>query len=733
MPNEIFTGTVERITYYNDENGYAVIKVTPDKKMPLRSARDGTVTVVGVMPEMGDGESAEFSGNWIEDSRYGMQMKVETVTPIMPSSLAGITRYLSSGIVKGIGPKTAEKIVDHFGLETLDILNREPNRLAEVPTLKEALAEKLAKAWTENYAVRNTMIFLQGYGVTARMATKIHAVYGTETINKVKEDPYALSDDIFGIGFMKADQIARSMGLPLDSKERVRAGLSFALKKLSNDGHVYAPQTMLMQTTQELLQVQNQELIETVLGEQMLRGELITDIMPGPDGVRASGVYLPMYHRAEVGATKRLKAMIDMPSAITETAKDIKWGKFLSDITDTHEVTLTQQQQGAVKAALTRKVSVLTGGPGTGKTTTLRMVIAGLEELDFSFALASPTGRAAKRLSEATSHEAFTIHRLLGFSPLGGFEYDEDYPLEVDMLIVDEASMVDLLLFHSVLKALRPETHLMLVGDIDQLPSVGAGNVLRDVIESEIADVTRLETIFRQDEDSHIIINAHRINEGEIPHTDNKSTDFYYFGEEDANRAGELTVDVVVNRIPNKFGFDPVEDVQVLAPMYRGPAGVNALNDNLQAQLNGNKRMAEKVIGGRRFRVGDKIMQTRNNYDKDVFNGDIGILYGIDFDDNTFEIVFDGRFVYYDWTDAEELIHAYCISIHRSQGSEYPVVVIPILTQHYMMLQRNLLYTAITRAKKMAILVGSRKAIYMAVNNNQVAQRFSGLVTRLSE
>lgn len=729
---ETFTGVVERITFYNDENGYSVIKVIPDRKMPFRAARDGTVTIVGVMPELGDGESVEFTGEWIEDARYGMQMRVATVTPIMPDSLEGIRRYLSSGIVKGIGKKTAEKIVDHFGLKTLEILNREPHRLEEVPSLKTALAEKLARAWAENYAVRSTMIFLQGYGVTAKTATKIHAVYGAETINQVKDDPFALADDIFGIGFKKADQIARAMGLPMDSKERIRAGLSFALRKLSNDGHVYAPQSLLMETTESLLEIDNRDLIEEMIGEQLLKGDLKTDIMPGPDGTRASGIYLPMYYYAETGSADRLKAMIDMPSRITEIAKDIKWTEFLKEIADNNDVELTKQQQSAVKEALTGKLSVLTGGPGTGKTTTLQMVIAALDALDFEFALASPTGRAAKRLSEATSHDAYTIHRLLGFSPAGGFEFNEDSPLDVDMLIVDEASMIDLILFYNMLKALRPETHLMLVGDIDQLPSVGAGNILRDVIESDIAYVTRLETIFRQEAGSHIVLNAHRINEGEIPFTDNSSDDFYFFGEDDAIRAGELTVDVVVNRLPSKFGFDPMEDIQVLAPMYRGPAGVNALNDNLQAQLNGDGRMAEKKISGRNFRVGDKVMQTRNNYDKDIFNGDIGILYGIDFDDNTFEIVFDGRFVYYDWADADELMHAYCISIHRSQGSEYPVVVIPVLTQHYMMLQRNLIYTAITRARKMVVLVGSRKALYMAVNNNQVAQRFSGLVTRLS-
>ena len=727
---DTFTGTVERVTYYNEENGYSVIKVTPDSRMPGYTARDGTVAVVGVMPEMGVGEEAQFSGEWVDNPRYGIQMKLEMVTPIVPTSTQGITRYLSSGIVKGIGPKTAEKIVDHFGTETLNILNRDAGRLSEVPGLRKGLAAKLAKAWEENYAVRQTMIFLQGYGVTSRMATRIHSFYGAETINRVQEDPYALADEVFGIGFMKADQIARNMGLAMDAPERIRAGLEYTLNRLSNEGHTYAPREMLIETANELLQIDNVTRITEVLEKQTTAGDLIAETIE-TDYDQIDAIYLPVYYYSETGATKSLAQMVAMPSVITEASADIEWASFLGDIALQNSVELTDQQQSAVKAALTSKISVLTGGPGTGKTTTLQMVIAALESLDFTFALASPTGRAAKRLSEATDHDAYTIHRLLGYSPAEGFAHDEDYPLEVNMLIVDEASMIDLVLFYNMLKALRPETHLMLVGDVDQLPSVGAGNVLHDVIDSKVGYVTRLETIFRQSEESHIIINAHRVNQGDAPFMDNKSSDFFFFGQEEPAQAAEMVVDVVKNRIPDKFGLDPVNDVQVIAPMYRGPAGVNALNQSLQAALNSDKRYAEKSLNGRLFRVGDKIMQTRNDYDKEVFNGDIGQLYGIDFDDNTLEVVIDGRYIYYDFSEADDLIHAYCISIHRSQGSEYPVVVLPLLTQHYMMLQRNLLYTAITRAKQAVVMVGNRRAVYMAVNNNKVAERYSGLLTRL--
>jgi exodeoxyribonuclease V alpha subunit len=679
------------------------------------------------------GEAAQFNGEWVDDPRYGMQMRAETVTPIAPTSIEGITRYLSSGIVKGIGPRTAERIVGHFGILTIDVLNHNPDRLDEVPGLKTSLARSLKIAWEENYAVRQTMIFLQGYGITSRMAARIHAYYGSETVNRVQENPYALADEVFGIGFIKADQIAQNMGVAVDAPERIRAGLTYALNRLSNDGHTCAPRALLLNTAAELLQLDPErdgELINGVLSQEILAGELIADHII-KDGESVEVIYLPMYYYAETGAAGRLRALAGTSSIITEAAAQIEWPAFLDEIAGGHSVTLTAQQQSAVRAALSSKVSVLTGGPGTGKTTTLQMVIAALETEDFRYALASPTGRAAKRLSEATGRDAYTIHRLLGYSPREGFAYNEEYPLEVDMLIVDEASMIDLLLFYNLLKALRPETHLMLVGDVDQLPSVGAGNVLHDVINSGHAFVTRLELIFRQSEQSHIIINAHRVNNGEIPFMDNQSEDFYFFRQEEPVEAAQRVVDVVRNRLPSRFGYDPINDVQVIAPMYRGPAGVSALNELLQEALNGDIRQAERQIAGRLFRVGDKVMQTRNNYDKEVFNGDIGRIHAIDHDENLIEVVIDGRFIPYEFIEAEELIHAYCISTHRSQGSEYPVVVLALLTQHYMMLQRNLLYTAITRAREMVVMVGNRQAVYMAVKNNKVAERYSGLLPRL--
>ncbi|MBC6934818.1 MAG: ATP-dependent RecD-like DNA helicase [Chloroflexi bacterium] len=727
---ETLTGSIERITYYNDENGYTVLRLLPDKSRPDLSARDGTVTVVGAMPELQPGEAVEFIGDWVNDPRYGMQFRAEIVKPILPTSRTGIINYLSSGIVKGIGPRTAEKIADYFGDETLHILDHAPERLDEVPGLKSNLAKDLIKAWAENRVMRQIMIFLQGYGITSRMAIRIYGEYGQETIERVKEDPYRLADEVFGIGFIRADAIARSMGVTGESRGRIRAGLFYALNKLALDGHTCAPRAVLVGEACKLLEIENPPVVEFVLNQLVQEEELYGDVIH-EDGRPLGVVYLPMYYHSERGVARLLLDMAGAPSALIKAWQDTHWPDFLAELAKSNQVALTGQQQDAVKAALISKLSVLTGGPGTGKTTTLQMVINALLSAKRTFKLASPTGRAAKRLSEATGQTATTIHRMLGYSPDGHFLHDEDYPLEADMVIVDEASMIDLVLFYSLLKALRPTSHLMLVGDIDQLPSVGAGNVLHDVINSGLAHVTRLQTIFRQSEDSLIVVNAHRVNQGQMPTVDNQSRDFFLFQEDDPARAAELVVDLVLNRIPNKFGFDPLDDIQVIAPMYRGQVGVHALNDALQKALNGSPRQAEKKLGGRVFRAGDKVMQTRNNYEKEVFNGDLGRISGINFDDNTLEVVIDGRYIDYDWNEVEELTHAYCISTHRSQGGEYPAVVLPLLTQHYMMLQRNLLYTAITRARRLVVIVGTRKALHIAVSNNKVAERYGGLLPRL--
>lgn len=730
---EQMQGAVERITYYNEDNGWSVLKIQPNQRYPKAQARDGTVTVVGAMPELQEGETAQFIGEWINDPRYGLQFRAQQTIPVMPQTEKGIVNYLSSGIVKGIGPRTAEKIVDYLGAETIDILDAEPNRLHKVPGLKPALANKLIKAWAADRVKRNVLIYLQGLGISARLALRIDKQYGAQTRQIIENNPYQLAEDVFLIGFKKADRIARSMGVEPNDSHRLQAGLHYALNELAREGHTYAPRAALLDKAGELLAVDDSQALRAALQEELLAGKLTEDALPAARQIEpVQAIYLPRFFRAETAAASKLRIIADSFSKMVNDHQNTDWNAFLKRLSEQNNVNLSLQQQSAVRAALTSKLNVLTGGPGTGKTTTLQMLINALRAGEYPFSLASPTGRAAKRLGEATGEAASTIHRLLGYSSdHGGFEHDEDNPLPVDMLIIDEASMLDLQLFHSLLKALRPAAHLLLVGDVDQLPSVGAGNVLRDVIASGIAAVTRLDQIFRQDDSSHIVSNAHRINQGQQPYTNNDSRDFYFFNISAPEAVAAMVVDIVKQRVPQRWDFNPIRDIQVIAPMYRGAAGVNNLNALLQSELNGSERLADVKISGRVFRAGDKVMQTRNNYEKDVFNGDIGFINSIDSDNNSLEIAMDSACVYYDFSETDDLMHAYCISTHRSQGSEYPVVVMPILTQHYMMLQRNLLYTAITRAKQLVVLVGTRQAVSIAVRNNKVAERHSGLLQRL--
>ncbi len=739
--SETLKGTVERITFYNEETGYTVLRLRPEQ-LRLGGPRDGLVTVVGTLPELQPGESVAFSGQWVTDPRYGRQFRAESVKQTLPATVEGLRRYLGSGLIKGIGPKTAEKIVGYFGLETLDMLDRYPDRLLEVPDIGPKRTAMIKRAWQEQQAVKEVMLFLQGHHVSTALAIKIKKAYGDEAIDRVRENPYRLARDIWGIGFLTADKIARDLGLPEDSPHRMAAGVIYALNEATNDGHVFLPRHELVEKAVELLRVDDVGGVEGAIDRLHASGEVMIEPVPG--AVRESqaqtaereAVYLPSMYHSEVGSARQLRQMLDHPGSRLADMRQARWGPLLAALSGESQVELTAQQQDAVRQALTSKVSILTGGPGTGKTTTLRTVIAALRRTGHRFLLCSPTGRAAKRLSEATDQPAQTIHRLLGFSPGEGFTYHEDNPLDADMIIVDEASMIDLALFYSLLRAIAPETHLLLVGDVDQLPSVGAGDVLRDLIRSGVVPVTRLEVIFRQAPNrlggsSLIIANAHRINRGQQPDTRNAGDDFFFFSAEEPEAAAELVVDIVQNRLPGRFGYHPVDDIQVLVPMYRGPAGVDALNQALQAALNPPGRPAERRIMGRLFRVGDKVMQTRNNYEKEVYNGDIGRVQSFDFEEQSMTVVIDGRRVTYDWSEGDELVHAYAISVHKSQGSEYPAVVMPVLTQHYMMLQRNLLYTAVTRARQLVVLVGTRKAVAIAVKNDRVAQRYSALDWRL--
>jgi exodeoxyribonuclease V alpha subunit len=755
LNQEHLAGSVERITYYNPENGYSVVRLRPDHRKTPGMNRDGLVTVTGNLPELSPGVHLNLTGRWTTHTRHGLQFQADMCEQTMPASLAGIRRYLSSGLIRGIGPQLAERIVIHFGDRTLEIIENHPERLRQVPDIGPKRLEKIIRAWEDQKQIKEIMLFLHSHGITTNLAVKIYKQYGRESFEVVQGDPYRLAQDIRGVGFKTADQIAQALGLPRDHPARIEAGLVYALNQMSDDGHVFSPYQQLLEHASALLEVPGElvpPLVEKLVQQERLCQEVLpflstSDLQKGENkepggldqddqssirpGVREPGeaygqpaLYLPPFYFSEIGIANRLQALA------------FSWPTRLSDLPPQFaklDASLSAEQRQAIHTTLSHPVSVLTGGPGTGKTTAMRALIAVLAAGGKTFALASPTGRAAKRLAEATGHPASTIHRLLGFSPGEGFKHNPTHPLDVDLLVIDEASMLDLLLANHLLKAVTPGTHLLLVGDVDQLPSVGAGDVLRDIIASDLVPVTRLNQIFRQPPGSHIVTNAHRINQGKIPLFQAESRDFFLFQAETPEEAARWVEDVVIQRIPQKFGLDPIEQVQVLAPMYRGLAGVNALNGRLQAALNPpSNHKAEKSLIGQIFRVGDKVMQTVNNYDKDVFNGDIGRVNGLDVAEQQLIVNFEGRRVCYDWSEADQLVLAYAISVHKAQGSEFPAVVIPLVTAHYLMLQRNLFYTAITRARQLCVLVGSRRAIGLAVRSNKVSNRYSALDWRLS-
>ena len=725
-------GQVERITYANEENGYVIAKI----KMP---GRQDLVTVVGNLFTITPGEVLRLTGHWDHHPKYGEQFRVHSCESVLPATVKGIERYLGSGMIKGIGPVMAKRLVSVFGEETLAVIEDNIERLQEVQGIGEKRIEMIRQAWEEQKEIRDVMIFLQGQGVSPAYAVKIYKHYGNNAIKIVKENPYRLAMDIFGIGFITADKIAEKLGIPKDSPVRAEAGALHVLHELSDDGHIYYPYDSLVSKCADVLNVEEATIpyaLESIASQKKV---IIEDfISPNasasnlqPQGSKKRAVYLAPLHVAELGIVSKLNAISSYPKQMRLINVDeaISWAQ------KTLKMTLSEKQVDAVKSSVNAKAMVVTGGPGTGKTTIINAILKLYSKMGQKVLLAAPTGRAAKRMTETTGHESKTIHRLLEYSPGGTiFKKNETNPLEADLVIIDEASMVDTVLMYHFLKAVPVKATVILVGDVDQLPSVGPGNILRDIIDSEYLPTVRLNEIFRQSKESMIIVNAHRVNSGQMPVTFNDERhkkDFYFFTVEEPEKVVKEIVSLCKERIPSRFGYNPINDIQVLTPMHKGTVGVANLNAMLQAELNPGGD--ELVRAGRVIRVGDKIMQMRNNYDKDVFNGDIGRIVAIDRELQEVVIDFDGRQVSYEFPELDELTLAYAISVHKSQGSEYPVVVMPILTQHFMLLQRNLLYTGITRGKRLVILIGTKKALAIAIKNNTPQKRYTMLRERLKK
>lgn len=699
---------VERITYQNPENGYSVMRVKV-------KGYDELVTLVGNLLEVPAGSVLLCEGDWKVDKRYGSQFVAQTWEEVMPATLYGIEKYLGSGLVKGIGPKFAQLIVSRFGLDTIEIIETDIKRLYEVPGIGQKRVEKIAESWEKQKDIKNVMLFLQGYGVSTAYAAKIYRQYGKESIDTVKTNPYKLADDIWGIGFKTADTIASKMGYEKNDLRRLKSGVTYTLSHMAEEGNVYAEEEQLVKSAIELLDA-DETPVRQAISEMLQSEDLIAD---------AEAIYMPPFYYAEVGTANRLNKLLDcVEGSLFNIIPDI------SVISKQTGVEYDEVQAEAIREAVSSKVMVLTGGPGTGKTTTTQGIIAALKAMGLRILLAAPTGRAAKRMSEATGMEAKTIHRLLEYNPKDGYKRNDDNPLEGDALIVDECSMIDLLLMNNLMKAIPAGMRLVLVGDIDQLPSVGAGNVLRDIIDSKRIPVIRLTRIFRQAQESRIVMSAHAINKGVFPDTSNgKNTDFFFIQQEDPEQAVETIVKLVKERLPNAYKR-PTSDIQVLTPMQRGVVGAANLNMALQTVLNPGQVSLNR--SGYSFRQGDRVMQLRNNYDKEVFNGDLGYIERVDMEDRTLFVCFDGRTVEYDVSELDELTLAYATTIHKSQGSEYPIVVMPVLMTHYVMLQRNLIYTGITRAKKICVLVGTKKALSFAIRNLSVLKRNTKLKERLN-
>ncbi|MGD0276084.1 MAG: ATP-dependent RecD-like DNA helicase [Syntrophales bacterium] len=717
-------GQIERIAYTNEETGYTVAKIKVHGRRKL-------VTIIGSIVNPTPGEIIKMKGEWGNHPKYGEQFKIVFCQTTTPASVYGIEKYLGSGLVKGIGPVMAKRIVKMFKEKTLDVIENKIDRLVDIEGIGQKRIGMIRNAWEEQKEIRTVMIFLQSHGVSSGYAAKIYKQYGNEAIKIVQENPYRLATDIFGIGFITADKIAEKMGFAKDSELRAAVGVLYVLHELTDEGHVYYPYDPLIEKCKEMLDIDREIIVKAIstvaTDKHIVIEDIKQDIAEFQENNKA--VYLTGYHIAEKNLSICLKTLVNTPQAIRkiDSEKAIQW------VQEKLSITLADKQIEAVQRAAENKAMIITGGPGTGKTTIINAILKIFSAIKTNIMLAAPTGRAAKRMSETTGHESKTIHRLLEYNMRkGGFQKNEESPLDCDLLIIDEASMIDTLLMHHLLKAIPVTATFIMVGDVNQLPSVGAGNVLKDIIDSGISPVVQLNEIFRQARESSIIVNAHKINEGIIPNlksNQDKVDDFYFIEQKDPEKVLDMVINLVRQRIPKRFGFDSVNDIQVLTPMHRGTVGTGNLNIELQKALNPGEEGVFR--GGRLFRVNDKVMQIVNNYEKEVYNGDIGRICSIDEEAKEVNVIIDDREIVYDYSDLDELVHAYAVSIHKSQGSEYPAVVIPILTKHYVMLQRNLLYTGVTRGKKLVVVVGTKKAMAIAVKNNKPEKRYTLLKQRL--